>query len=350
MQSREKVMAIFTPPTQNRHFAIDRLRFICAVMIVFLHVPYLGHDFLLPITRCAVPCFFMISGYLIYSANGIGRNRWRRIFVHIVKITLTANLLYAVFTVVYDLMHGDAWLMSFRQLLIMAFFNNSPGVLAGHLWYLNAYVYVLLIAAIADRYHRWNVLFVVSPALLLVCFALGTYSEVLLGHTFRNVLTRNFLFMGLPFFALGAFVKARQEQLRTVGRVAWAVLFVASGILAIAERLWLLHIGQTATSELYLGNVVQALSLLMFTLSFATARPNLTAYLGRYYSLDLYILHPIVFQLLLWSFGCAGLLPVFNACGAFFVLIVTLCLVHAELRVRQQRPLLAKMWLKRRDR
>lgn len=45
----------------ERNHVIDLLKFTCAILVVFLHTKSAYHDALTPITRCAVPCFFMIS-------------------------------------------------------------------------------------------------------------------------------------------------------------------------------------------------------------------------------------------------------------------------------------------------
>ena len=57
----------------QRNYSIDILKFICATLVVFLHTKCAYQDIVLPLTRCAVPCFFMISGYLVYKEGGIGR-------------------------------------------------------------------------------------------------------------------------------------------------------------------------------------------------------------------------------------------------------------------------------------
>ena len=54
----------------ERNYSIDILKFICAILVVFLHTDCVYHDYILPLTRCAVPCFFMISG-ICYSTMAI---------------------------------------------------------------------------------------------------------------------------------------------------------------------------------------------------------------------------------------------------------------------------------------
>ena len=43
------------------------LKFIAACLIIIIHVPTI--KILLPISRLAVPCFFMISGYFLYDQD-----------------------------------------------------------------------------------------------------------------------------------------------------------------------------------------------------------------------------------------------------------------------------------------
>lgn len=77
---------------EERNYSIDLLKFICAVLVVFLHTPCIYHKFINPITRCAVPCFFIISGYLLYNKNGINPERLKRNLVHILNINIGATL------------------------------------------------------------------------------------------------------------------------------------------------------------------------------------------------------------------------------------------------------------------
>ena len=53
----------------KRLYNIDLLKFFCAVLVIFLHMhtPYQGY--ILPLTRCAVPCFLIVSGYFIFNTD-----------------------------------------------------------------------------------------------------------------------------------------------------------------------------------------------------------------------------------------------------------------------------------------
>ena len=78
----------------NRNESIDILKAICALLIVCIHiqVPNPLNLLLLPVTRIAVPIFFMITGYY-YDFNAEKKKKNRQI-IHIIKLVIGANLFY----------------------------------------------------------------------------------------------------------------------------------------------------------------------------------------------------------------------------------------------------------------
>ena len=57
----------------ERNISIDISRFIFAFLVVVLHVPllYYGGVLLRPFARYAVPFFFIISGFYLYSSDAV---------------------------------------------------------------------------------------------------------------------------------------------------------------------------------------------------------------------------------------------------------------------------------------
>lgn len=51
----------------SRNRNIDLARFFFALLVVVIHVPCFGREYILPIARCAVPFFYMVTGYFLYS-------------------------------------------------------------------------------------------------------------------------------------------------------------------------------------------------------------------------------------------------------------------------------------------
>ena len=56
-------------PKNMRNYSIDTLKFICAFLVIFIHTPQpdVYYIAITPISRCAVPIFFMISGYYTFG-------------------------------------------------------------------------------------------------------------------------------------------------------------------------------------------------------------------------------------------------------------------------------------------
>lgn len=206
---------------KGRSYSIDILKFICAVLVVILHTDFKYHDAILPMTRCAVPCFMIISGFLLYSENkGIGYERLRRNIKHVFHIMLWATLLFALVKESMAIRHGEIFFPDMRQWFNFAVFNDNP--FGFHLWYLGAYLYVLVIMMVVDKYSLWKPLLCATPLLLLGDLLFGKYSLLLLNHEYPFVYVRNFIFVGLPYFMVGVWIKMHRKSLFTVNKIIYA--------------------------------------------------------------------------------------------------------------------------------
>ena len=75
----------------ERNHLIDSLRFLCALLVVFIHCEYQYKSYILPITDVAVPLFFALSGYFTY-----GTKSWRKRIIRFLKRNPTAQELNAL--------------------------------------------------------------------------------------------------------------------------------------------------------------------------------------------------------------------------------------------------------------
>lgn len=205
---------------KQHNYSIDILKFICAVLVVFLHTDFKWHDAILPFTRCAVPCFLMISGFLLYSDDGIGQERLKRNVKHIFHILLWSTLLFFVYKEVWSIIHGGLFVPSLRQWMLFIIFNANP--FAGHLWYLGAYLYVLLVMLIVDKHKLWKYMLRATPLLLIGDLAFGKYSLLLLNKEFPFVYVRNFIFVGIPYFMIGTWCKKHFDKLLKINRYIYS--------------------------------------------------------------------------------------------------------------------------------
>lgn len=190
-----------------RNHSIDTLKCICAILVVFLHTPSVYGDAIKPLTRCAVPCFFMISGYFMYQHENMGlkiqkglrKMAW--IFVWSTMLFATVREIASVF------LNDEFYTLSSSDVMNFFLFNVNP--FAGHLWYISAYFYVLIIAYFIDKIKAWKQVCYLIPFLLMADLAFGKYSLLIWNREFPYYLLRNFLFVGIPYFSLGVLIKER---------------------------------------------------------------------------------------------------------------------------------------------
>lgn len=145
-----------------RNYQIDTLKAFCALLIVFLHTTIAGKEWIVPFTRCAVPCFFMISGFLLYSENKEQFElRAKKGCKHIFRIILWSTTLFAIIRLAFAFKSDDFSFLSFNRFVNFIVFNENP--FGFHLWYLSAYLYVLFIALFLNYRNRLKYLIITIP-------------------------------------------------------------------------------------------------------------------------------------------------------------------------------------------
>lgn len=176
-----------------------------AFAVVMLHTSFILKIPLLPLLRLAVPLFFMITGYFLWSADRTQTlRRIRRTAVKIFWITLLANAVYASFL----LLRGEPIDCSWRAMLRLLLYGDN---FCGQLWYMNACIEALLIIGLFVKLQQERWLFRFMPVLLLLGLALGKYAWVW-GLDALPEMSRNGLLTGLPFVLCGCMLRRREER------------------------------------------------------------------------------------------------------------------------------------------
>ena len=125
----------------KRNIALDTIKAIACLGVIYIHSQikvdlHPNTNYILAITRLAVPLFFMISGY--YYTDIVAKGKSKSYFSKILKLTAIATVVYAC------LFFTELPTVSASDILNWALLNATP--LASHLWYLYALIYVLIIA------------------------------------------------------------------------------------------------------------------------------------------------------------------------------------------------------------
>lgn len=282
------------PGTRNAGF--DFLKYICAFMVVCLHTKYAGEAFFEPFNRMAVPIFAMISGY--YYASMKQRGRVKQQIIGSLKLLLLSNLLYFGWKFSEALLQGNtaqeyfAIICTPKVLWEFLLFNHSP--FSYHLWYLGSHLYTLTVIYLFEKKWDRKKLYPLIPVLLLINLALGNYSRTLFSQALNSIYSRNFLFLGIPFFLLGDYFRQSGTRLRA-GTLAAGMLL--SAILTGCEKRYLMSLPQPVNTDLYLGSILLACFVFLF---FSQNRPAFSckpfqavAFMGRHLSSTIYIVHLI---------------------------------------------------------
>jgi len=281
----------------KRRIGLDFIKYICSFMIVCIHAEYFGKSYFEPVTRFAVPVFFMVTGYFYSSVVSHGRELAQ--IKKIIRLFIYTSILYFTWTILVLLADGlslSDYFQSFKNpwlWFIFIFLNGS--FLSEHLWYIHALLYVLIIIYFFDRRSCRKRLYKLIPFLLLGNVVLGNYSIALFGQSFLLVCSRNFLFFGLPFFLLGDYFRHSGTG---AGNRSLLMVLILSVITSELENILLLKSGALYVSDCFISTPFMACSLFLLIIKneghlsrcFFTS----VASIGKKTATTIYVIHPIV--------------------------------------------------------
>ena len=137
----------------DRNKSIDIFRAVAAFFIITVHVTFAGTTVFVPVARYAVPFFFILSGYFVFSKDVLSAlyKQIKKMFV----LVLLSNFLYGLFFLAIsflktkDIVQILSSLISLETILKFIFLNEP--LFFGHLWYLSAFLYCLIFAVIIHK-------------------------------------------------------------------------------------------------------------------------------------------------------------------------------------------------------
>lgn len=283
----------------QRNHGLDLLKAISAFLVICIHVKFPGivGTIITPLTRIAVPLFFMITGYY-YSFTKKHHHVNKQLY-KIIQLFVGANLLYFIWNLIIACIKSNSVtieisrMFSVKSMLTFIFLNDSP--FSGHLWYLGAILYVLLIILLFEK--KWNreKLYPIVPVLLVADLVFGKYSLLLFGKTIPYILVRNFLCVGLPYFLIGDWLYTRKITIRP-GKAR--VLMLVFAFTTLFERILLGFFSLNAERDHYISTTFLAVFTFLLALQhedkYANKGLSILSTVGAKLSTSIYILHPIV--------------------------------------------------------
>lgn len=297
----------------ERYSGLDILKSICAFLIVCIHAPFPGEAgmYFLSLTRMAVPVFFMITGFFYDGVRSRGRVNSQ--IMKVLRLFLSANILYFGWGLAKAAAGGSVGAFvsenfGFRKLLRFVFLNEA--LFSSHLWYLGALLYVLVIKAALDKWFPQTsdkILYALTPVLLLGDLLFGKYSMVVFGRAFPHVLVRNFLFVGVPYFSIGCYLYEKRDRIsiRRERNILLIILFAGTTLL---ERYLLVRSGLNPPRDHYISSTFLAAAAFILFLNSGRdqSRASLLEKIGREYSAFIFIIHPLLLQIMEKAVGLSG--------------------------------------------
>lgn len=107
-------------------------------------------------------------------------------------------------------------------------------------------------------------MFYAIPILLLTDLILGKYSLLFLDREFPVIYVRNFLFVGLPYFALGACLKKYSDKISKIKYYYWLIGGILFSLTSLMEKWVLLYLDKNPGREHYFSSTLLALCLFLF--------------------------------------------------------------------------------------
>ena len=337
---------------KRRWTCIDILKCLAAIAVVEIHKPLevqSGAEILI-LCRFAVPVFFMITGFF-YPETVTGKRQLKQLG-KIFTITVGANLFYLLWNIFLAVSARqnvkEALLARFEERVPEDFllWNFSP--LSPHLWYLQALLYVLVIAFFVERLGLQKLAYLAIPLLLAGNLIRGNYFLLFGGKEDCHIYyARNFLYCGLPFFWLGCWLGSRKEAvLQFLDKKKMLLLLCGVPVfwnMALMERKWLEKLNALGTEEEYAGSLFLAICIFLLFVGWQNfyvenSFSRALAKVGKDYSMLIYVLHYAVFQALSRIFhGRKSLLAKgYHQYGMLFVFAGTVTLVALFLWLSRQ--------------
>ena len=300
IEGTKKPMRSETNLEVRSNCALDLLRLVCAVAVVFIHSApgFYGAAGQSINGALHVPplVFFLISGYFWRDARGeTSRERRRRRFVKTLKVTVFWVVAYMLFTtaLVYPF-HGELpgmdsageWLRSFfsaDNLVKMVLVQRSPGV-GTHLWYMLALTVAQLAMWGLYEIKATRARLPLAVALIAAQIAVQ-WTFCLKGWNFGAEFLRNAWLTGLPWMLVGDWLRGREESIRRIPTALLAAVGVLGLFTAPLEFWW------GGTAEYPLGLYFAAPALVMLAVKLGTNVDRPWARPVRAFTQPLYLWH-----------------------------------------------------------
>ncbi len=319
--------------TEERYHSVDKLKFLCAFLIVCIHAPFPGEvgEYFKAVARIAVPVFFMISGFFWTHMNG------KKQIIKLLKLMAVANILY--FSISFAKAIAVGGTISFlkttftvKKILEFIIMNNSP--FAPHLWYLGAIIYVIVVVWIAEQNGQKRILLYAAPILMICDLLLGKYSLAIFHREFPYTIVRNWLFVGIPYFMVGNYINEKRNWIKE--RIHQSVIFgtvLFFSLASVLERYFLVVAGLNTKRDHYISTTFLAIAVFLAFLFYIDNHKSLVAQIGQKASTWIYILHYLLISVCNFIASTVHATDIYNIAKPIIIFLTTIIAIELARKI-----------------
>lgn len=322
-----------TTERKGQNYALHSLTGIILVVLtgVKFNMGSLSQEWLLAFGRFAMPLFFIISGYFLYSKDGHSEDSLPRKAKHILLLIIFIKLLYLAIDVVYY-----ATGVISLDYLINAFVTAEESTM--HVWFVYALLLLYIWWWLMRRYqlNAKKISYTMSAIVLIACILFGVVLRAFGVDTFLGVSTLYineiiYPFIGIPFFTIGYYLHMYREEFDEMfSTKALIIITLAGMIVPIITSFYV------PKSTLYVGSIFTAVALFMLTFRVPEdrLRCRFTEYLGRNLKPFLYAYFPLI-VFFLHRVAMKGMEddPWYHIIGPILAILMNLILSYASFRL-----------------
>jgi|GEM_PF-2732446 len=352
-------------PTRN--YAIDALRFIAVCFVIYIHIFAINTGFvyseslswntadvLFGLARLAVPVFFAISGWYIFSKNRTEQiAKLQKQIPKLIKILIAATFgTGAILWIMskFNLLAGPLeFFPNVKTLIEMFALGRSPTI--APLWFLVSLIIVEVIFWIVSRkFKRDDWLLVPAFIFFGLNLAFGAYRSVTGAPELPTLPINELWVMGFAWFCIGYFLaKYFRDTPELIKQKTVVTFLVVTGLLYLYE--YILHTsGAPFTFGPYNYHAVFIFTpFITAGILLLAARSKVNnkivrtlAYLGKNYSLGVFIIHLVVMQPLNAVMVKFGILQAYPSLKLIFTItstiVISFTLTALYYKVKAQLP------------
>lgn len=280
--------------------SINFLKGICAILVVLIHTHMAGKVALIPFYRCAVPIFYMISGYFLMNEDGLWhREKIKGYLRKMLSIWITTDVIYILLSSTifneYSPFHGtNLDILTILKTISLELFFGGQFCLP--LWYITAYVWTLVIISFWRKRIPTAIYLSIIIGLLCINLILGSYDFILPIQPWQPFSNINVFTTALPFVMLGGFVRIHINELQRFATKKIYLLLICLSYMELAI-LWLLD---SRDGDVFIMTPLLSMMIFVgFILHPSFGKDTYINMLGKNFSLNIYLFH----YLIIWVAG-----------------------------------------------